>query len=1146
MRKFRVRLLSLLLFCFWCKNMNAQSNCVPTNNNNAIFNFSCGINCDTVSLQVPHLKSTGDYSVVTIPYNPFPYVNTGATELTSIYTDDVYSELISMPFTFCFYDSVYSKCVIGSNGLITFDETNANTANAWSLTTAGANGSPIPIPYAGGIQDNAGSTYYPKASIMGAYHDIDPSHNPTGQRKIEYTIVGTAPCRKFVVSFFTVSMFSNACQNNLFCTQQIVLHESTGIIDVYFGNKPICNNWMQGLAILGVQNWNRNLGVAAPGKNCTQWSSQNEGYRFVPNGGLSRFVSSQLLTFGGTVLATADTFTTTPGLLDIRFPNVCPSSNSEQFIVRTMYSSCSDPNTFLISDDTITVNKTSSLNAIPSVSDVNCSNSTSGSIIVNVQAGTGVPPYQYSINGGPLQGSNIFSVLPAGVYTVFVTDPTGCSQTMNVTIGLTGTLTANIDTNSTSCPGVNNGSIIVTPTSGFAPYQYSINGSLPQNNNTFTNLAPGTYTISVKDTMGCTVTLQAVIAQGAGLVANATATNTACAGANNGTITVNASNGVPPYQYSLNGGPLQSGNIFTSLTAGTYNITVMDAAGCTVANLYATVNAGVPLNASLTKTDVSCNGGNDGSITINISNGVAPYQYSLDNVNWQASNTFTGLAAGTYTVYYRDNNTCSGSQVITIAQPALLNVNSSVQPVLCFGQSNGIITITASGGISPYQYSLDGINYQSSNTFSVPAGSFTVYIKDNNACIITRVVNVTEPGLLTLTLGMQNASCNGGPDGKITATAGGGSGGFQYSIDGVNFQSSNIFNVLPGNYTVTVRDMNNCTVAQSIAVGLTSNLTLIPAPDTIICEGSSVQLQVISNAVQYAWSPAASLSNAAISNPVASPSGTTTYIVTATLGQCSTTDTIVVNVNPAPVPDAGPDGDICYGQSYRLQGTGGVQYQWSPSSYLDNISIFDPNATPAQTITYNLSVVDAIGCASITTDQVTVYVTPPIIVNTSPKDTIVYAGDQFQLFASSIGTSYSWTPSTGLSNSNIPDPILTVSKDVTFKVTATTSAGCQGEGIVNIKVYGGPDIYVPTGFTPNGDGRNDIFKPIPIGVTELKYFRVYNRWGQLVFSTSKLNDGWDGTIGGMKQASGTFVWMVQGITRSGKLISKRGTVVLIR
>jgi gliding motility-associated-like protein len=205
----------------------------------------------------------------------------------------------------------------------------------------------------------------------------------------------------------------------------------------------------------------------------------------------------------------------------------------------------------------------------------------------------------------------------------------------------------------------------------------------------------------------------------------------------------------------------------------------------------------------------------------------------------------------------------------------------------------------------------------------------------------------------------------------------------------------------------------------------------------------------------------------------------------------------------------------------------------------------NPVVTPDQTITYYLNVVDANGCRSLQSDAVTINVTPPIVVHIS-SDTAVALGDVLQLHASSVATDYTWSPPYGLDNANSPNPMATVTGDITYTVIATTSAGCKGEASVTIKVYEGPEIYVPTGFTPNGDGKNDLFIPFPVGIKQYTYFRVYNRWGQMIFSTTSFNQGWDGTIAGRPQPTGTYVWMIEGITKDNRKIAKKGTITLIR
>jgi gliding motility-associated-like protein len=180
-----------------------------------------------------------------------------------------------------------------------------------------------------------------------------------------------------------------------------------------------------------------------------------------------------------------------------------------------------------------------------------------------------------------------------------------------------------------------------------------------------------------------------------------------------------------------------------------------------------------------------------------------------------------------------------------------------------------------------------------------------------------------------------------------------------------------------------------------------------------------------------------------------------------------------------------------------------------------------------------------------------VKITPPIEVSVSPKDSVVTEGDQIQLNATSIGTSYNWTNSSTLSNPNIPNPVAAIPLEstgniYTYTVTASTSSGCSGTALVTLKVYKGSDIYLPTGFTPNGDGKNDRFYPLTVGIKKINYFRVFNRWGQIVFSSATFNERWDGKLSGIEQPSGVYVWMVQGITRDDRVITKSGTVVLIR
>jgi gliding motility-associated-like protein len=481
---------------------------------------------------------------------------------------------------------------------------------------------------------------------------------------------------------------------------------------------------------------------------------------------------------------------------------------------------------------------------------------------------------------------------------------------------------------------------------------------------------------------------------------------------------------------------------------------------------------------------------------------------------------------------------------------------TSAQGALCNNSNNGLIVVNATGGVPAYSYSLDNITYQPGNTFNVAAGTYTIYVKDANNCPAPTIPNVivTQPAVLTATAITGNATCNGGSDGAITVTPAGGTLSYQYATTGTPFQGSNVLNVGPGTYTINVKDANGCAFdIPGVVVGLTNNLTLTPAVDPPpICEGKSVQLQTITNATQFSWYPATNLSDATIANPIANPGIPTLYTLTATLGRCTTTDDVWVTVMTAPIPNAGPPppGDICFGKTYQLQGAGGVNYSWTPSTYLSDAAIPDPVVTPDKTITYSLNVTDANGCTSLVTDNVTVKVTPPIKVTTYPADTVVSPGAQIPLLATSVGTYYTWSTPAGLSNPNIANPVATAplveGSVVTYSVRAFTAGGCEGIGSVKIEVYKGPDIYMVNAFSPNNDGKNEKFIPFPVGIKELTYFRVLNRWGQTVFFTKSTSEGWDGKLAGVEQPSGVYVWMVQGVTWDNKIITKKGTVTVIR
>lgn len=1060
------RLFALCWFLFLFLQSSSQS-CFPDDDDPTI-TLTCHVNCTNLEFTIPDIRQTTEYTVLDIPYEPLPFTDLRATAVTftnGAWPGNSYSPLYDLPFGFCFFGSVYNSLTVGANGTVSFD---AAAAEGWCDPFLKRANALFPLPNA----------RYARALIAAVMHDLDPGDTArvSTNRKIEFRIEGTAPCRKAVISFFRVPLWPGPqrnCQASI-NTHQIILYESTGIIDVFIKDSPQCQGSNEGYNTVGIQNFNRDVAYSPRDKNCTQWggSDLNLGYRFLPSGGASQLQSVKLFLGPMEIMDGEVNPGRTPGTLDVSFRNVCPRLANNTYVMRAVYENCQGTGTLEL-QDTVYVIKTNSLSATATSRPAECTSPT-GMIMVDVPPGAGLPPIMFSLDGGPPQASNVFNNVPGGMHTVTVTDASICSDIIAIEVEVTTTLNVTTSSTITSC-----------------------------------NRSP------------------------------------------DGTITVDPGGGVAPISYSINGGPPQASNAFTNLAPGLYYITVTDAAGCVSANHEVEVQAGPRLTALTNKTDITCFGSADGTISVNrISAGSAPFQYSLDGITYQLSNTFTNLAAGFYIIRIRDAYGCEGEAFATINEPAELRADATGYPVLCNGESNGSIEVRPTGGTLPYTFSIDGVNFQSSNTFTVGIGTYTVTIRDRNGCraTVSNIV-ITEPAVLSATTVSANATCNGGNDGTITVTATGGTTSYEYSVDG-NFQPSNVLQVGPGTYTVYVRDRNGCAFdIPNVVVGLTNDMTITQANDQTVCEGGTVQLQAISNATQYEWRPATGLNNPNIANPAASPTATTEYIVHATYGRCTAEDTIMVNILAAPVPDAGADGFICVGQTYQLQGTGGATYQWTPATFLSDPSIANPVVTPDRTIEYTLTVTGANGCPALQTDRVTVDVTPPIRVVTTPLDTIVHTGDQFTIKAVAGATNFLWTPSTGLSNPNIPDPVVTagaVGDVLLYKVTASTFAGCTGEGFVKVQVFKGPDLYVPSGFTPNKDGKNDKFFPYPIGIKQLKYFQVFNRWGQMVFSTTTLGHGWDGTFGGREEASGVYVWRVEALDKENRVITKQGTVTLIR
>ncbi|HEU4718477.1 MAG TPA: T9SS type A sorting domain-containing protein [Bacteroidia bacterium] len=443
---------------------------------------------------------------------------------------------------------------------------------------------------------------------------------------------------------------------------------------------------------------------------------------------------------------------------------------------------------------------------------VSCNGGSNGTITINATGGSS--PYSYSINATGFQPGNMFSGLGAGTYTTYVQDNVGCISTGSVTITQPSAIViSNVSSTNSSC-GNADGALLISASGGTGTLQYQLNSNPYQSSNSFTGLGSDFYTVTVKDANGCTTSTNAAVNdQGAPSLTLVSMTNISCNSGSNGTIVLNGTGGSGTLQYSTNGGNTwQTNGSFLNLPAGDYLAMVKDASGCSSA-MEITLHEPPAISFQVSSTPVGCHGDNDGTVTATAATGgTGTYSYSLNNVNYQSGSMFTGVTAGTYTVYVRDIAGCVATSSVTVTEPTALTASTSVINAGCNGSYDGGITATATGGTAPYIYSLNGEEWQSSGTFDeLESGTYMITIRDANGCQVLVNATITQPTLVTASITTGASTC-GNANGTLLAVGSGGTGsGYTYSIDGTNFNSSGSFSSLTsGTYNVIVRDGNGC------------------------------------------------------------------------------------------------------------------------------------------------------------------------------------------------------------------------------------------------------------------------------------------------------------------------------------------------
>jgi large repetitive protein len=452
----------------------------------------------------------------------------------------------------------------------------------------------------------------------------------------------------------------------------------------------------------------------------------------------------------------------------------------------------------------------------------------------NLSAGPVRASTVWKNEGNAIAGAtgSTFTSAAGGRHTATVTTTAGC--VVNSDSAKVSDIMVTASAPPTPC-AVGNVSTTLTAVAsgGFGGYQYSLDGVTYQAGNTFT-VTPGTYTVTVKDGNNCTKTSNSVtIALPPALTITTPVASAIVCNGGTTSISATAGGGTGAYRYSLNGGTLQSSNLFL-IQAGSHSIMVTDANGCTTTSSSTTVSQPIPVALALASAGtISCNGGTT-SFSVTASDGVAPYDFKLNAGAYQSSNLFTA-GAGVHLVTTKDVNGCMQTVSVSLTEPTAITNTIASSNIACNGGTT-TITATATGGTGTLQYSIDGINYQAANTFTKPAGTYAVTAKDGNGCTrLSNSLTIGQPAVLAVSIAPAATIPSNGTT-TLTATATGGTTPYTYSVNGGAFQAANTFTVPSGRDSVVAKDANGCTQLSSTVI--IPNM-VVSATKTLLCAGVS-------------------------------------------------------------------------------------------------------------------------------------------------------------------------------------------------------------------------------------------------------------------------------------------------------------------
>ncbi len=663
----------------------------------------------------------------------------------------------------------------------------------------------------------------------------------------------------------------------------------------------------------------------------------------------------------------------------------------------------------------------------------------------SVTAANGLPAYTYTWSNANTTAS--LNNLSGGVYSVTVTDANSCTASSTVTVASTPAVVASVGlTTPILCSGAKTGVATATASNGTAPFTYSwsngvsaITTSLSNANN---GLGVNTYSLTVTDANGCAASSSVTLTSPVALGLSLTPTSSSC-GKSNGSVVAVASGGVTNYSYAWSNAT--TNNTLPAVAAGTYSLTVTDANGCTISSSTIVTDLSTLKANILAYSNLKCNGDTNGSLTVRASGGTGTLTYSWSNAG--IDSVINGLGAGAYAVTVTDASGCSLSTNASITQPTQLKLVSTAINTSCWGGKNGQAVIVPSGGAGNYSatWSTSETGFSISN---LSAGTYSVTVSDGNNCQRDTFLTINQPTALSMSVSATTAFC-GQPGGTATVTniTGGTPNGGVYSyLWSTGATLASISGLVPGTYTVTVTDNNNCKLKDSATVSNVSGvLATISNFQNLschgVCNGTITASPTGGNApYQYSWSNGFA---------GASPTGlcANSYTVTITdANQCAATavQTLtqpVVLSNTVSQPDTACIGQKVWLVAHPSGGTPTYQLTWNPGALVgDSVQV-----SALSTTTFSVSGSDANACG-IPQQTIQLPLHGPLGLQLSGVPSVCGTGNTIQINAVASGGNkqytYRWLTNPNQTTQNL---IAQLNATTTFTLVVTDGCGTPAD-----------------------------------------------------------------------------------------------------